>query len=132
MERPYAVCPGNDKGYMSEKKYETFNIIRFRGTPKSATLQKGEKVYRVEKIYAPGFADQVGPNHDLWFPCTDYTGHFIYEAPDSYMGPKHRCTCGSMSVLTGPSGYSWGASNTNLMFVCHAHVSTGRHADGSS
>ena len=60
------------------KKYETFNIIRFHNTPKTAILQKGERVFKQDKIYAPDFKDQVSPDHDLMFPCAEYDNHFIY------------------------------------------------------
>lgn len=113
------------------KKYHTFNIIKHHGTPKAAVLQGGERVHMQEKIYAPELV-QDRRVQDGFFKCTDYGNHFIYKAPQSYIGPKYRCTCGSMAVLTGPSGYSFGSSQTKLMFVCQTHSMFLKHADGSS
>jgi len=115
-------------------KYETFNIIKYHGTPKTATLIDNTKVSWQKELYIE--------EENRIIPCIDYDNHFIYQVPNHiYLestGSRYMCTCGSPAVWTGPSGYSFGASGQKLIMVCMVFTQNfmtygkGLHADGSS
>lgn len=107
-----------------DKAVHNFQIIRHAGQLDTATLpDKKTVVKRQNKIWVGEYGRFISViNDDV---------HFIYEIPDrlakEFPGPIHRCTCGSMAVITGPSGYNWGQDDTVLYFVCHHHMTFGVH-----
>ena len=111
-----------------DKPISNFNIIRHRGMLNKAQLPDGTWVERMDKIFVP----EMG----VFLPVVDDPDHFIYEIPKKlihlYPGPAYKCTCGSIGVFFGPSGYSWGASPQGLMFGCLVHMQTGHHATGGT
>ena len=110
-----------------EKAVHSFQIIRRAGEVNKAQLPDGTWVERSEKLFVP----ELGG----FLPCASYDNHFIYEIPKKvahlYPGSWYMCTCGSMAVYAGLSGYVHDASPQGKMFLCFRHSNTGKHADGS-
>lgn len=111
---------------MTEKK--TFNIIRHYGQPDRLQLPGGEWVFKQDKFFILEYGGFV--------PVAPYSDHFLYAIPDKlakkYPGPVYRCSCGSIGIVTGPSGYVWDASPQGKMFVCMNHATYGVHATGGT
>lgn len=104
-----------------------FNIIRYYGEPKKATV-KGMTFYRQEKLFVPS-------PYNRFVPCAPYDDNFIFEIPDSPKTkgmPAFMCSCGSYAEVVGMSGYSKDASPSGLMLVCHLHASFGHHSTGEN
>ena len=126
--------------------YQTFNIIKHRGTPNEAEvvipLKNGKAIqfraFRQEHLFAPA------PYNTL-ITCLPYDNHFIFEVPDDPMFltenfPAFLCTCGSYAVVIGIESYKSDLSPEGLVFACYhrngyvdpeTHELYGRHADGS-
>lgn len=105
------------------KKDTPFEIIRHYGKHDEGHLPDGTKVYGQSRIWF----DEV----NRYVPVAPYDDHFIYEVPDRIIGPKWRCSCGSVAVCSGYSGYKDSASQQGLLFVCLEHANTGLHLGGS-
>jgi len=117
----------------------TFNIIKHRGNPETATTLGGVKVQKSEYVY------YRRPDDGLMMAvkCADYHNeHFLYANPDFNDGKLGAwfamCTCGSPAVLIG-EGLSGGpdmAGHANQLLVCYVHQTSlkasgiGRHATG--
>lgn len=101
----------------------TFNIIRHRGQLNEGVLPDGTKVYRKDKLYVPEWGGFI--------PCAPYDEHFIFEVPSKFKVSSYMCTCGSIAVTSGPSGYVLDASPQGKMFICYFHSLYGHHSDGS-
>ena len=112
----------------SPKKPTPFNIIRVRGTPNKAHLPDGTEVERLDKLFVPELRGFI--------MTAPYSEHFIFEIPRSvahkFPGSAYLCTCGSAAIYTGPQGYVLDASPQGKLFVCQAHATTGKHANGGS
>lgn len=107
----------------------TFNIIRYYGDPKHASVKLTNgataEVYREEKL----FILEMG----RFIPCPPYDNHFIYENPDKGKGTAaFMCTCGSPAVIAGMSSYQGDASPQGLMFVCLFFGQFGYHTTKES
>jgi len=113
--------------------------IRARGTPKKALLGG-----RVKLVPMPDglYYDKT---RDLYIQCIDMDNHYIGMNPDFLAGREAwvaLCSCGGPAVITGYNAYAHGASPSGRaevkeiakgeMLVCHMHLSTGYHGDGSS
>ena len=110
---------------MTDKSIHSFNIIRYRGQPNKATTRFGLEVMRRQKLWSP--------LHERLIQCAPYDDHFIFEVPARYKNePAFQCTCGSVAVVTGMSGYEQDASPQGLMWVCLLHAQTGLHATGGT
>ena len=108
-----------------------FSVIRVHNSANKAETLDGYTVYRNNQLFFDG---------KLVF-CAPYDNHFIYEDTS---GKIHRwlqmCTCGSFAYCVGYKGYKRDGSPTTKaestdagqMFVCHAHATTGKHADWST
>lgn len=113
---------------MSDNPYagKVIHMIRHRGMPNKAQLPDGTWVERQEGLFVP---EKQG-----FIRCAPYDDHFIYEIPkhvlNFYPGPIYRCTCGSLAIFAGNNGYLLDASPQGLMFLCHLHATTGKHATG--
>ena len=105
-------------------KKPDFKIIRHYGDPTEAEMD-GYKIYRQKSIFVK--------EYNRFIPCAPYDNHFIFEEPTGKFGrPSFMCTCGSMAVVVGFSGYEKDASSPEgLMFICHNHGTFGVHADRS-
>jgi len=112
----------------SSSTYNSFQIIRHRGTPNKGQLPNGIWVYAQDKFWIP---DMNG-----FINCARYDDHFLYQIPvearPEFPGPIFRCSCGSQAIYVGQSGYVWGASPQGLMFVCQFHADNGVHATGGN
>ena len=104
-----------------EKK--TFNIIRHRGQPNKAQLEDGTWIERLDKVLVPEWGGFVN--------VAQYDNHFLFEQ-HRYLGASYRCTCGSVGIFTGVSGYLHDASPQGKMLVCMAHSTNGVHQTGES
>ena len=110
---------------MSDKSIHSFNIIRHRGQPNTATTWFGLEIHRQEKMWSP--------QHERFVPCANYDDHFLFEVPAKYKNmPAFQCTCGSVAVVVGMSGYILDASAQGLMWVCLVHANSGLHATGGT
>lgn len=115
---------------MTENKkssvYNSFSIIRQRGTPKKGQLPDGTWVYARDKFWIPDLHGYVN--------CMRYDDHFLYEIPENirhlYPGAIYRCSCGSQAIYVGLQGYIFGASPQGLMWVCQFFTDNGHHATG--
>lgn len=104
---------------------EIFHIIKHLNSPQEATLVGGKKVYRQESIFIKEW--QGG----TLVKTAPYDNHFIFTTKKIRM-PFLQCTCGSMAVITGFSGYEKDASKQGQMIVCLSHATFGRHSDGTT
>lgn len=103
---------------------KTFNIIRHRGQLNTAQVIN-KTVERQEQIFIP--------EYEGFIPCASYDDEFIFENPyQQEHSPVYQCTCGSVAVIVGPSGYVWDASPQGKMLVCLSHATYGVHAVGGS
>ena len=109
---------------MTDYKDKSITIIRHRGQPDKGQLPDKRWVTKLDKIWSPEWGGFI--------PCAPYSDHFIYEAPKDLIGSKWRCSCGSMAVIVGNSGYIHDASPQGKMVVCHHHATYGIHATGGS
>lgn len=103
--------------------FQTFNIIKFKGSPKNATLIDGSTVEKQDSIFIP----QLG----AFIPCAPYDNHFIYLVPVKIVGPSLMCTCGSPAVWVGSDVYEAMASPAGALLVCLHHMNYTKHLDGS-
>jgi hypothetical protein len=122
---------------------QTFNIIKYRGSPQEAETIWGDKVERQEQLFVQDFSAGQG-SYTGFVPCIPYDNHFIYEVPirpQTAGHPSYMCTCGSFAVILTPDSYEDDMSRHGLQFGCYyRHVlfdeDTGkfwnRHADGST
>jgi len=107
---------------MADYSQLSFQIIRHKGDLTKATTLDGYDVYRQEKL----FVEEMG----RFIPCAPYEEHFIYEEPSKKKGTSsYLCSCGSVSVIAGISGYEKNASPSGFMFVCLLHATHGHHTD---
>jgi hypothetical protein len=125
-------------------KLNPVTITKFTGDRKSAVTSTGKTVYRQDKLW---MGKQFGFVH-----CAEYSSNFLYHDPDfdQQKGewPKGKkfvgrftplCSCGAFGVVVGATPYSKDRSATDKeesthpgqMVVCHMHVTTGVHKDGS-
>jgi hypothetical protein len=116
----------------------TFNIIRHRGDPTTATLASGDIVKKEPFLF---FQDQDG----IWrkVKCADYHGeHFIFLDPEWLKGKIGRwfamCTCGSAAVMISPKDARGHESEiAEQLLVCYVYqdtltnYGTGMHATKS-
>ena len=110
---------------MTDNFKKQFNIIKFAGSRKKATITVDGKVYTV---YAKDHIYCLELNYN--FPVPDYGSHFIFEFPvNKARTPAWLCTCGSYAVYVGSMIYRQDASPQGAMIVCFAHANTGKHAD---
>jgi hypothetical protein len=108
----------------------SFNIIRVHNTPHKAVLEDGLVVERKDKVFIAEEGGEV--------MCAPYSNHFVFLDP--HVIPKESnkkyyfagCTCSSPAVIVGPSTYQHLSSLTKKMLVCYAHLTWGKHMDGSS
>jgi hypothetical protein len=107
-----------------EKKPTPFYVVRHRGTPSKAQLPDGVWIERQDKIWIPEWGGFV--------MCAPYSDHFLYQLPEKYLGSALMCTCGSIAVVTGLSGYVLDASPQGKLLVCKFHADKGIHATGGS
>jgi hypothetical protein len=100
-----------------------FNIIRHAGQLDEAEVD-GVKVYRKETIWIQEWNNFV--------KCASYDNHFLFETPKATpRSPVHQCTCGSIAVVVGLSGYVWDASPQGKLLVCLFHATYGHHQGDS-
>jgi len=113
-----------------ENYKKSFNIIRKAGDPTKVTLVgKDGKEYTIYKPDDKGiFVEEYGQ----FIKTAPYGNHFIFEVPKALPGWAHMCSCGSAAVLVGSNAYGHLGSPEGMMFVCHVHTTTNKHADGSS
>lgn len=110
---------------IATKKPTPFHIIRHRGMPNKAQLPNGTWVERQDKIYVEEW--------NRFIPVAPYDDHFLYKVYDVRdKGSDVRCTCGSIAVISGYSSYKDDASQQGLLYICHLHASTGKHATGGA
>lgn len=103
---------------------KTFNIIRYRGQPNRAKVLE-KWIERKEQLFVIEYG--------AFIPCASYDDHFLFENPyPQEHTPVYQCTCGSIAVVVGLSGYVGDASPQGKMFVCLVHAQTGLHATGGS
>jgi len=108
---------------MTKVKPPLFNIIRHYGQKNEAMLPDGTKVYRKDQIYVPEWNGFV--------PCAQYDDHFIFEVPKKFKVSSFLCSCGSIAVAAGVSGYQLDASPQGKLLICYYHSIYGYHAGGS-
>lgn len=116
-------------------KNYSFNMVKGRGDPKTATLESGHVVTKEERVYfrIPDDAQlgnlMAGDWHSV--RCADYHGeHFVYIDP-VYLedGPHAKghwfamCTCGSPAVIVEPDvgGFQETGIKEQLL-VCYAYT----------
>lgn len=63
--------------------------------------------------------------------CAPYDNHLVYRYTKR-KGWTTFCSCGSPAVIVGYDAYKQMASPQGMLLVCLAHMTTGRHADGSA
>lgn len=97
-------------------------VITHHGRVMEAIDPHGRRIYREDKLYLD--------SHKTWYEVMPYDTHFIYKARD--VGPGILCTCGSMAIVVNYDVYKAYHDNHGAMLVCMSHMSTGKHADGSS
>lgn len=104
-----------------------FSIVRSVNDAHRATLQDGLVVHRVESVYLPDYG---------MVKCAPYDNHFCFLDPHKPKGNEKSwfagCSCGGPAVIVGTSSYAHLGSPQGYLLVCYFHISTGKHADGSS
>lgn len=108
----------------SEKYNKGIVVIRHYGTPDKAQLPDGTWVERQDKLWIPEWG--------RFITCAPYDDHFLFQVPVKYKGSSIQCSCGSISVISGLSGYVLDASAQGLLALCWHHATYGYHATGGS
>lgn len=111
---------------MTDKNYQNFNIIKFRGDPETVTLVNGTVIKNNHEDFIwvqefPGFVRKA-----------PYGLHFVFEVPKTLKGsPSFMCSCGSPAIFIGSKDYAHLGSAEGMMLVCMFHTNYNKHADGS-
>ena len=107
-------------------KYNTFNVIKFRGDRKEAQIRLPNgntlDVERTERMYVDFYGVVT---------CAPYQAHFVFQLPVQIVGPSHLCTCGSPAVVIGAKQYARQrkqASPQGYMLCCQHEYEHGEHA----
>lgn len=108
------------------KKYDNFNIIKFKGDPNTVTLMDGTVIRNSKEDFI------FVPEYQAMVRVVRYDNQFLFEVPKRLKGPSFMCSCGGSGVFAGSSAYAHLGSPSGLMLVCYTHTLTGKHADGSS
>lgn len=108
------------------KKYDNFNIIKFKGDPNTVTLMDGTVIRNSKEDFI------FVPEYQAMVRVVRYGNHFIFEVPKRIKGPSFLCSCGSAAVFVGSNAYAGLNSPEGLMLVCQHHLTFNKHQDGAS
>lgn len=107
------VLVGGDGGPSDLLEGKSLTIIKHRGQPNKAQTLNGDIVTRSDGF----FVDFHEDGNEVFVPSVQYDNHFLYEAPETQLGPAHMCSCGSPAIFV--------MVDDSPLFLCYHDAITG-------